>query len=202
MLPFLISVGVAIQPGPMSQNALMTSQPQAPTGCQDQLDLESLHGKKANSLMGCSRRKTVLQEKPLRHDLPKELSNTLGFTKLFVFVSFSLSSETLQVLSRDLNRVGGVMVFRGLLDGSFLKTAKRIRELGIEAEIDPTLFRRYKVQLVPTFLIEEYTTGETRSTSNDRLSGNVSLSYALSKFLASGQVKGVKNMLGELENPL
>ncbi|MGL5720265.1 MAG: type-F conjugative transfer system pilin assembly protein TrbC [Alphaproteobacteria bacterium] len=202
MLSFLISVGVVIQAGSMSQIAFRTLQPQVSTGCEDKLNLENLNEKKANYPLGCSRKKAVLQEEPLRHDLPKELSHTLGLAKLFVFVSFSLSSETLQALSRDLKRVGGVMVFRGLLEGSFSKTAKRMRELGIEAEIDPTLFRRYKVQRVPTFLIEEHTTGEDVVILNDRLSGNVSLSYALSKFSTFGQVKGVKNMLEELENPL
>lgn len=110
------------------------------------------------------------------------------------FVSFSLPKQTLQKIINDMHRVGGAIIFRGLVDNDFQKTTQAIKDLQNEnanALIDPTMFKRFKVQAVPTFVVPlEPITVCTQSDEeaqkfpcpipkNFRASGDVSFSYLL-----------------------
>lgn len=73
-----------------------------------------------------------------------------------VFVSFSMPETTITRLMADMDRVGGAVVFRGLIDNDFQKTMQKMRELKSQkgsALIDPTMFKRFDVSQVPTFII-------------------------------------------------
>jgi len=94
---------------------------------------------------------------------------------LFIFVSFSLPKETLKALAREAKTHQGVLVIRGLMEKSFVKTAAFLQELKVEMVLDPTLFKEYDVQVVPTFV-------RKHKNAFMRLCGHVSLAYALSKF--------------------
>ena len=72
------------------------------------------------------------------------------------FASFSLPKNTLVTLLQDMKRVGGAVIFRGLIDNDFKKTMQAVRDLGAQdggALIDPTLFQRFNVSNVPTFVV-------------------------------------------------
>lgn len=102
--------------------------------------------------------------------------------------------ETLKTLATQVNAVGGALVFRGLVDGSFKKTALKLKALkqdnSLGALIDPTLFEAYRVQTVPTFVLNKNAIETADSTvSHDRLSGNVSLTYVLEQFAAQGEMR-------------
>lgn len=109
---------------------------------------------------------------------------------LLVFISFNLPSATLQALIDQTTRAGGVLVVRGLVNGSFRETAKRIQELGGTIHIDPPLFERFAVQSVPTFILSEPLSREEAVTPipHDRIAGNISLLHALTLFEEKGDL--------------
>ncbi len=111
-------------------------------------------------------------------------SNT---STLLLCVTLSMSDASLKSYDLDLRKVGGRLVIRGLIDDSLLKTSKRLKQLGIEVDIDPTVFEAFKVERVPTFIHAKGMPGAYDSI-HDRMTGNVSVLYALEEFDRSGDL--------------
>lgn len=111
---------------------------------------------------------------------------------LYVFMSFSLPDELLISLSKELEKTGGIFVVRGLPYNSFKEFARKLyglRKKGLNApvQINPKLFKKYDIQNVPAFVaIDE--------DSFDKISGNVSLAFALKK-METGECKVAKDRL-------
>ena len=93
----------------------------------------------------------------------------------YVFVSFSMPKDTLKALAREVKAHKGVLVIRGLVENSFVQTAKRLQEVGEGVILDPTLFKDYDVKVVPTFVLNH-------KHAYQKIAGNISLAYALEKF--------------------
>lgn len=70
-----------------------------------------------------------------------------------IFASLSMTRESLQALSREARKLGAAIVFRGLKDDDFIAMRKELAGLGEGFAIDPTLFTRFGVQEVPTFIL-------------------------------------------------
>jgi type-F conjugative transfer system pilin assembly protein TrbC len=94
---------------------------------------------------------------------------------VYIFVSFSMPKETIKILAHEAEKQKGILVIRGLVDNSFVKTAKAIQEIGAGVVLDPTLFKEYDIKVVPTFV-------QKHKNAYQRIAGNVSLSYALEVF--------------------
>ena len=101
---------------------------------------------------------------------------------LIIFVSSSMPAASLKALFWQAQRAGVPLVFRGLIDNSFVKTKSFFEEQQINGEIDPNLFDEYHVSEVPTFVMRE---GKTV----DLLQGNISLEDALTLFKKKGELK-------------
>ncbi len=101
---------------------------------------------------------------------------------LIIFVSSSMPVVSLKALFWQAQRAGIPLVFRGLIDNSFVKTKSFFEEQQINGEIDPNLFSEYHVSEVPAFVIRE---GKTF----DVLQGNISLEDALTLFKKKGELK-------------
>lgn len=101
---------------------------------------------------------------------------------LIIFVSSSMPPASLKALFWQAQRAGIPLVFRGLIDNSFVKTKSFFEEQQINGEIDPNLFSEYHVSEVPTFVMRE---GKTI----DVLQGNISLEDALTLFKNKGELK-------------
>lgn len=100
-------------------------------------------------------------------------------TSLYVFVSFSMPDETWLMLSKEIEKTDGVLVLRGLPKNSFEHLAVKmhaLRKQGMQAtvQIDPRLFNKFGIENVPSFVTID-------KNDFDKLSGNISLSFALSK---------------------
>jgi len=122
----------------------------------------SIKGCSAHQNLSCSQ-KQVLQPTQKPYD-----------SSFYIFVSFSMPKETLKSLAIEAKRHNAFLVIRGLIENSFAKTATFLKELGEGVTLDPTLFKEYNIQVAPTFVRkhgEEYL----------KITGNVSLAYALSK---------------------
>lgn len=112
---------------------------------------------------------------------------------LFVLVSLSMPQVSIDRLAAQAGKAGATLVLRGVVDGSLKRTAEMTAEVirqhpGAQFQIDPTLFRRYNVDQVPTFILAApapTAQGQTCGKDCDaqgtfvRVSGDVTLDYAL-----------------------
>ncbi len=110
-----------------------------------------------------------------------------GQSELFVFVTLGMSDENLKTLSQQAQALGGVLVIRGLVNNSFKDTHKRLKDLAIPIDIDPTLFERFEVTRVPTIVLAEIKEGKLTN-SHDKVRGNISLRSALELFAMEGDL--------------
>jgi type-F conjugative transfer system pilin assembly protein TrbC len=94
--------------------------------------------------------------------------------KYLIFVSFSMPRAVLKSLYQAAENNGGVLVLRGLKDGSFKATAQYLKALEIGVQINPMAFKQYQVTRVPTIGSVE---------NNNTISGNISFEYAKQKLL-------------------
>jgi type-F conjugative transfer system pilin assembly protein TrbC len=97
---------------------------------------------------------------------------------ILVFVSFSMPDISLRELGENAEKHGATLIIRGLHLGSFVKTRDKILSVsknGLQLDINPEFFRKYRADRVPTFILVE--NGE----EIHRLSGNVTLEYAAEK---------------------
>lgn len=129
----------------------------------------------------------------------------LGEAPRFIaFASLSMPPQALREMMEDVTRAGGVVVFRGLTQGSakvmtealtkVLKPGERQDGVGI----DPRLFRAFGITEVPAYIVTasdfDLCSGFD-CTSNvppfDRMSGNVTAEYAL-RTIAQGGGPGAR----------
>ena len=111
--------------------------------------------------------------------------------KILVFVSFSMPKASLRALAQEAAKHNAVLVMRGLKGDSFKTTQKAFLEILTEGknldpknianqdmqgfEVNPELFKTYKITKVPVFVLVKNTSEVSR------LSGNVSLDFAEKK---------------------
>jgi type-F conjugative transfer system pilin assembly protein TrbC len=111
--------------------------------------------------------------------------------KILVFVSFSMPKASLRALASEAAKHNAVLVMRGLKGDSFKTTQKAFLEILTQGknldpknmanqdmqgfEVNPELFKTYKIKKVPVFVLIK----NTQEIS--RLSGNVSLDFAAKK---------------------
>lgn len=127
------------------------------------------------SQSGANRHSDGKQDKSLSHG--KE-------NQILIFVSSSMPKESLRNLFAEAQKVGGKLVFQGLIDNSFRKTQQYFMDLQIAADIDPTVFEDHQVSHIPVFLIENKATKQV-----DTIRGHISLQEALSKLKDRGELK-------------
>jgi len=127
-------------------------------------------------------------------------SDGLGEAPRFIaFASLSMPPAALRAMADDVARAGGVVVLRGLPGGSaktLTAALAKVAEDGGKLDavgIDPRLFRAFGIETVPTYVVTssdfDLCDGfdcRTQVPPNDRMSGNVSVSYALETFAQGG----------------
>lgn len=126
--------------------------------------------------------------------------DSLGEAPRFIaFASLSMPPQALRQMLDDVTRAGGVVVFRGLTQGSakvmtealgkVLKPGERMDGVGI----DPRLFRAFAVSEVPAYVVTasdfDLCSGFDCTSAvppYDRMNGNVTAEYALRTFASGG----------------
>ena len=96
--------------------------------------------------------------------------------KYLIFVSFSMPPESIKSLYVDSKKYNATLIMRGLIDGSFKKTTKELQNLGVELQIDPNLFKEYKITKVPTIV-------KVFEHDFNTISGNISFECAKERLL-------------------
>lgn len=119
-----------------------------------------------------------------------DLSEIFTDPQMFVFMSFSIPDETWVSISRELEKVGGVFVIRGLPQNNFKELASKIlslKEKGVDVpiQLDPKKFQVYQLTSVPAFLVIE-------EKSYDKVVGNVSVKFALELMATKGDTLSAK----------
>ena len=123
------------------------------------------------------------------------------FAGLYVFVSSSMPKSLFKSYMEESKKYGGVLVFKGLPNGSFKELILLIRELTEEEggeqeqlpsmQIDDEAFDKFNVTLVPSILLvgeSGYAPNQTLNVIYDKISGNVPIKYALEQFADSGHL--------------
>lgn len=122
--------------------------------------------------------------------------------QLIVFASLSMPEQSLKRLIRDTSKAGGTVVFNGFPDNSMKAFQQGIMKV-VEKDaayanigIDPRLFRAFDVKSVPVvvavtsdFDLCDGFNCKTRLPPYDKMSGNVTLGFALETF-ADGKGPG------------
>lgn len=111
---------------------------------------------------------------------------------LYLFMSFALEDRLWLAYSRELEKIGGVFLVRGLPYNSFKELADRIfvlqaKGLNAPIQIHPQLFEKYVVEQVPSIVVAE-------EEKYDKITGNLSLACALSKMALKGETKQAKQL--------
>ena len=123
----------------------------------------------------------------------------MGEGPLFtVFASLSMPQASLSRLIRDTTQAGGVVVFRGFPQNSTKAFAEGLKRVVTDERqeahiaIDPRLFRAFAVTAAPTFVVTgrayELCDGFDCTSivpDHDRMTGNVTVEYALERFATS-----------------
>jgi type-F conjugative transfer system pilin assembly protein TrbC len=109
---------------------------------------------------------------------------------VIAFLSFSAPESTWINLSKELEQCGGAIVIRGLPNNSFQRLSALVMRLikqGVKSPIliNPKLFQQYQVKSVPTIVF----TDEDRF---DKISGNISLAFAIEKAAQNGETTTAK----------
>ncbi len=129
-------------------------------------------------------------------DHAKMAEANLGAAPRFVaFASLSMPPQSLKTLVRDTAAAGGVTVLRGFPGGSAKQLTKMLAAMGQDGEqlsalgIDPRLFRAFDIKAAPSFVMasSDFTLCDGFDCKgtvppHDRMTGNVSVEYALETF--------------------
>lgn len=116
--------------------------------------------------------------------------------QFIAFASLSMPPASLRRMIEDTARAGGVVVFRGFPNNSMKEFSSRLAKIVEHKDafanigIDPRLFRAFDVQAVPTYVVVssdfDVCAGfncRTPVPPFDRMSGNVTVDYALTSFV-------------------
>ncbi len=130
----------------------------------------------------CFKQGSEVAEKILNKCQPKsrEISKHQQIS-FMIFVSSSMPSESLRSLFQISQKIGGRLIFRGLIKDSFQETKTYFEGLKIEADIDPTKFDEFQITQVPTFIL-------IGKKTSDRLEGNISVISVLEKMESKGEL--------------
>ena len=116
--------------------------------------------------------------------------NTNNTGKFWVFVSYSMPDQSLAQWAEQVQRAGGVLVFRGFKDNSLMKTQEDLMKRGAlfagRVIVDPTLFTCFSIDRVPAVVVSQGDEAHQRCTQFDVIYGDIGLSYALKQIAEKG----------------
>jgi type-F conjugative transfer system pilin assembly protein TrbC len=141
-----------------------------------------------------------------RHNFNEAQNEELApVARLYIFVSGSMPKALLKAYLKEASRFKGILVFKGLPNGSFKELSKLVIDLTsnnsrdplehLDAgamQIDDEAFARFAVNAVPTVILaqeKKYTPDMADpQITYDKITGNVGIKYALEQFSLSGDL--------------
>lgn len=148
------------------------------------------------SPVGTPEHLTPLQKQMMQESLETRMptakqiaAKKAGQVDLVVFVSFSMPDAMLESYSKQAKEAGAVLVLRGLVDGSVRKTQARAAQVNpaiADWEINPGLYRKFKVNKVPAIVLVDDSKAEADQNGCAQpaaylsVAGDISIRQALS----------------------
>jgi len=128
--------------------------------------------------------------------------NKRQFSGLYIFVSQSMPKSLLKNYLHEANKYGGVLVLKGLPQGSFKELTKFVidltgksgdlQDIAANIQIDDEAYEKFQVVSVPTIVLSftsEYHPNQTAIFKFDKIVGNVGVKYSLEEFSKKGELK-------------
>ena len=122
-----------------------------------------------------------------------------GESDLIIFVSLSMPNDMLMSYAQQAKRFGGILMMRGFVDDKLSATREAIDRLkteGVEWQISPEPFKKFKVTKVPSFVLAsadaETSVAEDGCATPDAytmISGDIKVIDALDKMKVLAQPK-------------
>lgn len=118
--------------------------------------------------------------------------------KLKIFVSSSMSISLLKDYIREAANFGGVLVLRGLPNGSMIELISLISEISnfessVAIQLDDESFEEFGIDNVPAIVLSKQKSilsdEKSEALIYDKVSGNVGIRYALELFAQEGELK-------------
>lgn len=119
----------------------------------------------------------------------------------YVFISTSMPKQALKEIFAKATKENALIVLRGFKNNSYLDTQKHFSELIWDTNtgfvVDPELFKIYKINVVPSFVMSQGMECEGQSNSqnqkcitpgHDSISGNISIDYAFETLSKDGDL--------------
>lgn len=120
-------------------------------------------------------------------------SSSVDSPSFYIFVSLNMKEKNLKSFAREAARYGGVMVIRGLKNDSMIDTVSYLQNLLKDKHegviIDPNLFRKYKIDKVPSFVVTKNCPYAGCVQQYDIIRGNITPRFALSQIKSKGDLK-------------
>lgn len=142
-------------------------------------------------------------------DVEEMLRKDIEKPKLLIFISSSMPKEMLKQYAVAARQAEGALVLRGFINNDLRKTISFIKSLhdkGVAAFISPHGFKQMSVKHVPAIAVIAKNTGCylsdcDRTPLYDKISGSVTLSYALRRIVTDGEntQKEARKFLKKLE---
>ena len=110
---------------------------------------------------------------------------------LIIFISLSLPDDSLKNYYLEARRYNAVLAIRGFINDSLKDTVayfKKSGEEGIAVTVDPESFRKFNVTNAPAIIVKD-----PNSDIYDKVTGNVTVNYALQKIADQGDLKDQAN---------
>lgn len=118
---------------------------------------------------------------------------------LQIFVSTSMPRQLLKSYTREASRYNGVLVFRGLPQGSFLKLTDLVMDISDEKypcamQIDDEAFKAFSIKSVPTIVLSKPKAmfeQQAKEGQFDKVQGNLTIKASLELFASSGNLASI-----------
>jgi type-F conjugative transfer system pilin assembly protein TrbC len=118
---------------------------------------------------------------------------------LQIFVSTSMPRQLLKSYAREASRYGGVLVFRGLPQGSFIKLTDLVMDISDDKypcamQIDPESFKAFAIKTVPTIVLSKPVAmfdEQKQKGKFDKVQGNITIKGAIELFKSNGDLRSV-----------
>lgn len=99
---------------------------------------------------------------------------------LRIFVSLSMPKSLTEQYDLIAKKIGAKLVMKGFKNNSFKETIKHTQNIAVE--VDPVAFKKFGITSVPSFVLSS-------NDKFDKLAGNVSINYALTRFKDEGDLE-------------
>lgn len=138
--------------------------------------------------------KNSMQDKDFDQDLRESVLKPRPL--LQIFVSSSMSRESLKSYVREAHRYNGVLVFRGLPQGSFRKITDLVMDISdaqypVAIQIDDEAFAQFGIKTVPAIVLTVPASMFLEQTARekfDKVTGHITIKAALETFAAPGDL--------------